>query len=217
MIQSICSTHRANISKLDSRTIVADDISYYDRFLSMRDCARILEELETAFWQPSLTYTQQNDMTFKNLLTPFRVSQSAHQEWFGTDLNLILAKIDERLNVLFDVSPDHLEPWQATKYSTGGKFDYHHDAGYWADDPAGERMLTFLINLTTPQKGGGTHFRALDVYVEAKAGRLLVWNNIFPDGNCDYRMIHSSTPVERGKKITLVTWQRQRKNRRILH
>jgi len=217
MIESKYSTYPAKMLKLESRIMVTDEISYYDGFVSTSDCARILEELEAAFWQRSLTYTQQHNTTYKNTLTTFRVSQTAHQEWFGTQLNFILAQIDERLNALLGISPDHLEPWQATKYSVGGKFDYHHDAGYWADDDAGERMLTLLINLMTPKKGGGTHFRALDVYVEAKEGRLLVWNNLFPNGNCNYSMIHSSTPVERGKKVTLVTWERLRKIRRGEH
>ena len=117
------------------------------------------------------------------------------------------------MNVLFGVNPDHLEPWQATKYQIGGKFDYHLDAGYWTKHPAGERILTFLIYLTTPQKGGGTRFRALDLYVEANAGRLLVWNNLFSDGNCNHMMIPSFTPLEKGEKITLVSWRREYKFR----
>jgi len=204
-------------TKLKSGELLADGISRYDDFLSSEDCTRILEELETVFWKPSLTYTQQQDKAYKNTLTPFRVSETSHQEWFGSHLNLIVTHIEKRLKSLFGVSPAYLEPWQATKYPKGGKFDYHLDAGYWANHPARERILTFLIYLTTPQIGGGTHFRALDVYVEGKAGMLLVWNNLLSNGNSDYRMIHSSVPLEKGEKTTLVSWQRQRKFWRNRH
>jgi hypothetical protein len=57
------------------------------------------------------------------------------------------------------------------------------DAGYWDDHYAGDRILTFLLYLRTSLKGGGTYFRALDTYVDARAGRLLVWENLFPNGS----------------------------------
>ncbi len=207
-------------SKLETQKVfLTDEISYLDGFLSEKDCSYILEELETVFWRPSLTYRWQQDKISKNVLAPvydtqFRVSETAHQEWFGKELNLILVRVEKSLNAFFGVRPDNLEYWQATKYPIEGKFDYHLDAGYWKDHYAGERILTFLLYLTTPEEGGGTHFRALDVYVEAKKGRLLVWNNLFPDGNANHSMIHSATPLEKGERVTLVTWQRQRKFRR---
>jgi prolyl 4-hydroxylase len=200
-------------TKQGSGVLLADEIFCYDGFLSKETCLEILEELEIVFWKPSLTYKRQKDKTYKNMLTPFRISETAHQAWFGDPLNLILARIEKRINDLFGVQPEYLEPWQATKYPIGGKFDYHLDAGYWGNHPAGERIFAFLIYLTTPQIGGGTHFRALDVYVEGKAGLLVAWNNLFPDGYPNHRLIHSSAPLENGEKITLVSWQRQRKFR----
>ena len=141
------------------------------------------------------------------------MSETAHQKWFSGRLNRMLRQIETRLQKLFALEIANLEYWQATDYSRLGKFDYHLDAGYWGAHYAGERILTFLLYLNTPLKGGGTHFRALDVTVESKAGRLLVWDNLFPNGDCNHRMIHSATPVLSGKKTTLVTWQRQKKFR----
>jgi hypothetical protein len=60
--------------------------------------------------------------------------------------------------------------------------------------------------------GGGTHFRALDLLVEARAGRLLTWKELVAGGTND-SMTHAGTPVSEGEKITLVTWQRQRRFR----
>jgi prolyl 4-hydroxylase len=170
----------------------------------------MLDELTGAYWQPSLTYQKQHDGSYLNVLTDFRISETAHEDWFTDELKSILRNIELQLQKLYGVAPSHLEQWQATDYCRGGKFDYHLDAGYWGNHYAGERLHTFLLYLNTPQKGGGTHFRAVDVHVPAKAGRLLVWNNLFPDGECDCRMIHSATPLVRGKKTTLVTWERQK-------
>lgn len=193
-----------------SRTELSSDICYFDRFLFKDECRAILGELDVAFWQPSLTYQKQADGSYRNVLSAFRISKTAQQQWFSDELKAKLFVIEDRLLSLFNVERDYLEDWQATHYARGGKFDYHLDAGYWSAHYAGERIRTFLLYLTTPTKGGGTHFRALDINVEAKSGRLLTWNNLFPNGDCNHRMIHSGAPVEEGKKIILVTWQRQK-------
>jgi prolyl 4-hydroxylase len=197
------------------RTSTEDGLVFIDGFLTEQECKQLLEELEFVFWQPSLIYERQDDGLYRNLLSPLRVSQTSHEEWFGNEMDAVLRRIEKRLKKLFDVDSLHLEPWQATTYDRNGQFYYHLDAGYWDDHYAGDRILTFLLYLTTPQQGGGTHFRALDTYIEAKAGRLLVWNNLFPNGNCNYRMIHSSAPLLKGRKTTLVTWQRQRRYKDI--
>jgi prolyl 4-hydroxylase len=196
-----------------SKTYVSNEVFFIDGFVSEAKCRDILEELKYVPWQPSLTYRQQVDGSRRNQLTENRVSETAHQKWFGSRLNTLLRQIELRLQRLFALEIANLEYWQATNYQRHGKFDYHLDAGYWSAHYAGERILTFLLYLDTPLKGGGTHFRALDINVESRAGRLLVWENLFPNGNCNHRMIHSATPVLSGQKTTLVTWQRQRKFR----
>jgi prolyl 4-hydroxylase len=189
------------------------EVFFVDRFLPAEDCHNILEELKVAPWQPSLTYRKQVDGVYRDELSPIRVSETAYQDFFSKKLNAKLRRIEKRLQKLVDFDPVDLEDWQATNYPRKGEFYYHLDSGYWKDHYAGDRIVSFLLYLNTPLKGGGTHFRALDLYIEAKAGRLLVWNNLFPSGDCNHRMIHSSAPMLRGKKTTLVTWQRQKKFR----
>lgn len=200
---------RRNLSK----TFVSTDVFFIDGFVSEAKCRDMLEELNYVAWQPSLTYRKQADGSRRNELTEHRLSETAHQEWFTGRLNTMLRQIEMRLQRLFLLDRANLEYWQATNYPRQGRFDYHLDAGYWGTHYAGERTLTFLLYLNTPLKGGGTHFRALDVNVESKAGRLLVWDNLFPNGNSNHRMIHSATPLLSGKKTTLVTWQRQKRFR----
>lgn len=192
---------------------VASGIFLIDNFLTHEKCNEILRELELVPWHSSLTYQQQVDGNRRNRLTGYRVSETAHQEWFTGRLNTMMRQIEKRLKTLFGTNREVLEYWQATNYFHNGKFDYHLDAGYWSSHYAGDRILSFLIYLNTPLKGGQTHFRALDVEVEAKAGRLLVWENLFPNGDCNHRMIHSARPLLKGQRTTLVTWQRQNKFR----
>jgi prolyl 4-hydroxylase len=42
-------------------------------------------------------------------------------------------------------------------------------------------------------------------------GRLLVWNNLLPNGNCNHAMVHAGLPVTDGSKTILTTWERERR------
>lgn len=200
-------------SRKSSRKPGTGEVVIIDDFLSVEECRLIIDDLQFVLWRPSLTYMEQPDGTRRDVLSPLRVSETAQQEWFTDDLQALLVRIEKRLQTVFRFDRARLESWQATNYPYKGNFYYHMDAGYWQSHHAADRIFTFLLYLTTPGKGGGTHFRALDMHVQARAGRLLLWNNLFANGDADYRMIHSSVPLLRGKKTTLITWLRQKKFR----
>lgn len=204
------STPPSGLSRSGLSPSQREPILVLDDFLSPRECERIRAELDFTFWRPSLTYQRQPDEAYRHVLTETRVSETAHQDLFSNELLVLLGEIEARLSVSFGVDPLMLESWQATRYPIGGKFDYHLDSGYWDDHHAGDRVRTFLIHLATPVAGGGTHFRALDVLVEARERRLVVWEDLFPDGSPNHSMIHAGLPLLAGDKITLVTWERQR-------
>jgi prolyl 4-hydroxylase len=181
-----------------------------DAFLSSTECDELLSELTYALWKPSRNYRRRDNNTFTSAIGDDRVSDTAHQDFFTDALVELLAGVEQKLQELFDVDVERLEWWQATRYRVDGMLGYHLDSGYWDDHYAGDRVRTFLLYLTTPAAGGGTHFRALDLLVEARAGRLVVWDDLFPDGRPNHSMIHAGAPVVAGEKVTLVTWERQR-------
>ena len=87
------------------------------------------------------------------MLNPsFRTSETAVEDWFSDQLKAILAGVEKRLKRLVAFDRSHLEYWQATLYARNGHVDYHLDSGYWEGHWAGDRILTFLIDLTTPTK-----------------------------------------------------------------
>ena len=188
-------------------------LRWTDGFLSERACRRILEELEISFWKPSSVIARQWDGSLRSYGSTRRVSETAHEQWFSPELLRELRRIEKRVAVILDAEVARFEQWQATRYRRGGRFDSHLDTGYWADEPAGEREKTVVIYLDTPGAGGGTRFEALDIVVEAKAGRLLTWDNLLGDGEKNPRMLHAAVPVASGIKTVLVTWVRQRKVR----
>lgn len=181
-----------------------------DAFLSPAKCRSVLEELEFAFWRPSTVVRRGNAGELHSSTSEARVSESTSEEWFSTPLKREIRQLERRIARQLSCSPTRFESWQATRYGPGDGFDYHLDCGYWTQEARGERWMTVLLYLDTPEQGGATHFKHLDVEVKAQAGRVLMWRNLLANGQCNSQMLHASMPLVRGQKTTLVTWIRER-------
>lgn len=186
------------------------NIEFIDNFISKKECDEILLELEFTHWSKSNVVKYNGDEYSPAYFSDIRKSETSGQVWFTECLNNYLSNIEKRLSEMLHTNINHFEEWQATKYDLNDKFDYHVDCGNWKNSKAGERKRTILLYLETPIKGGETQFRALNLTINAIAGRLLIWNNLLPGGNCNYGMIHSGLPVLEGTKTILVTWERER-------
>lgn len=191
-------------------TLGVNDLAVLDNFISPEECHDLLHELKFCYWQPSQIIHRAQGGLQTEVRRTFRASSTTDQEWFAEPLLTLIAELEKRLRAAFGTQSSHFEPWQATRYGRGGCFDYHVDCGFWEGSQAGERTATYLLYLDTPARGGQTHFRALNQTVEARTGRLLAWNNLLPGGGCNHAMIHSGLEVKKGRKTTLVTWQREK-------
>ena len=191
------------------------NISIIDDFVSLEECAAILNELRFTLWGQSSVVKYNGDEDSPAYYDQMRKSQTAGQIWFSEELNQRLAIIEFKLANTLKNSVDHFEEWQASQYFEGDQFDYHVDCGNWGKSLAGERKRTFLLYLDTPAEGGETNFRAFNKIVKAKAGRLVIWNNLLPSGKCNFGMIHAGLPVAKGIKTILVSWERERVYRSV--
>lgn len=190
-----------------------EGIAVIEEFVTPSECKLILKELEFTHWGDSAVVKYIGDENSPAYYSGMRKSETSGQIWFSDELNEILARIEERLALLLGCSRRHLEEWQATRYRKNDHFDYHVDGGNWEHTAAGERKRSIIMYLDTPRRGGETSFRALNRTIAARAGRLLVWNNLLPTGKCNFAMIHAGLPVKNGTKTILVSWERERQLR----
>lgn len=183
-------------------------IAVVDRFLPVSVCGRMLRETTDGDWVSSRVASSRG----QGLATPVngRSSSTLVADRYSPWMEAALRRIEESLRTLYGVRPTNLEPWQMTRYKCGEAFDYHLDCGRWRGHPSGERRRTILIYLEQPIRGGATDFRALGNRIRPIVGRLVVWENLLANGNCNHGMIHSSRPVWQGCKTTLATWERER-------
>jgi prolyl 4-hydroxylase len=195
-------------------TTVSEDlrirrVQWIDGFADTAECEFICTELEFAFWRPSFVVNRLFDDGLLYYQSPQRKSLSTDQRWFSDELVAVVEGIERRVCDLLEIDRLNLERWQAVRYHNRGRFRLHHDAGLFAGDPEGERVVTVLLYLQSPVEGGATVFPDLGLRVPAAVGRLVVWNNLRDDGTVDPAMRHAAQPVRRGKKAILTTWSRQ--------
>jgi len=183
-------------------TIHEGQLVIADNFVPLSICRRILHEISQGTWVPSPSARRTTDSRLPGRSSSSLVVEPAHPA---------LRQIERSLAATFDLKPNRFEPWQVARYQRGESYDYHVDAGCWRNHPSGERKRTILIYLEQPARGGATDFRALHKRVRPIAGRLLLWDNLFANGKCNYAMIHSGRPVWQGRKTILTTWERERR------
>ena len=71
-------------------------------------------------------------------------------------------------------------------------------------------MVTALVYLNDVEKGGHTKFTKMDLSVEAKKGRILVFHNCEKGTNIVHNLSeHAGTPVLAGEKYAFNLWFRQ--------
>lgn len=199
-------THADLSAELADRHLVT-----VDHFVPISVCRRMLREASVRDWVPSgvaaMTGRQRSAAPYMAGRSSLTLAADRHSPWMEAALH----RIERTLLMTFHIRPGNLEPWQVTRYKRGDAFDYHLDCGCWSRHPSGERLRTILVYLEQPVRGGGTDFRALHRKISPIAGRLVVWDNLLPNGNCNHAMIHAGRPVWQGRKSILTTWERERR------
>lgn len=176
-----------------------------DGFLGAGECAALVGLIDAGCY-PSPLYE-------KDKYEGVRTSQSCNLNSYDP----LVADIDTRIASLLGIDRSWGEPLQGQKYAEGQEFKDHADffyidQPYWSEyEPhGGQRTWTAMIYLACPDKGGGTGFPLLELEVQPRVGRLIVWNNMAADGSPNPWTQHCGKPVEGGLKYIVTKWYRER-------
>jgi prolyl 4-hydroxylase len=76
------------------------------------------------------------------------------------------------------------------------------------DKPSGPRILTAFMYLNDVAGGGGTRFGPLNLTVQPKQGKMLLWPSVLDDDpyEWDPRTLHEALPVTAGTKHGSNAW-----------
>lgn len=113
-----------------------------------------------------------------------------------------------RLEETIFVPKTHVEHFQLLKFEKGQGYYAHMDADKSERVlPCGPRILSMIVYMTDVRSGGETAFPLLNITVQPKKGRLLLFQNV--DGEdpifekIDHKISHGSMPVQAGTKIIM--------------
>jgi len=135
----------------------------------------------------------------REAVSNFNALSSAAQEDLDVSETLLA-----RVAHIAGLSPENAEPIVLQRTRPGEFYKVHHD--YIERDllsDVGPRVWTFLVYLSTVEKGGSTRFPLLKVGAQPKLGRTLAWPNTFENTFLvDYRTYHTGRQMERGLKYS---------------
>jgi len=119
----------------------------------------------------------------------------------------------ERMTFLTQIPPENSESLQMLRYEPGQFYAVHHD--YIENDwnrAVGSRILTVFLYLNDVEEGGATNFPELELAVQPKRGRALLWPSVldqYPHKKDD-RTEHEAQVVTKGIKYGANAWFHQR-------
>jgi prolyl 4-hydroxylase len=126
--------------------------------------------------------------------------------------------ISDMLVEVSKLPKENQESIHLVKYKIGGEYKNHHDffhlnQSYTETELAkgGQRTKSCLIYLNDNFKGGETVFPTIDVKVAPEQGKLIIWDNLNPDGSLNNDSLHAGLPVEEGIKYIAIVWIRENK------
>lgn len=182
-----------------------------DNFITPEECQHIIQEakphLQRAMVGAGLDPNNMNGTYSKN--------RTGTNCWFPHNHDSIFTRIGERIAKEVGHPFTNAEQFQVVHYDVGEEFKDHYDG--WEQDGTsehfhnfkfgGNRLLTALIYLNDVKEGGGTKMTKLNHLVEAKQGRVLVFEDCYKGTNNRHPLSeHCGMPVIQGEKYAVNLW-----------
>lgn len=145
--------------------------------------------------------------------------------FFDKGADEVISRVERRVAQVTMLPVENQEGLQVLKYVDGQKYEAHYDF-FWDkknQDPAegGQRIVTGLMYLATPEEGGETVFPDAEVQSPVEGlsecakkglankpikGDMLMFYSLTPSGETDLTSLHASCPTLKGEKWSATKW-----------
>lgn len=197
----------------DNKIIYSKDPLVYalDNFITPEECQHIIQKAK-----PHLKRAMVGaGLDPNNMDGTYSKNRTGTNCWFPHNHDPIFFQIGEKIAQEVGYSFANAEQFQIVHYDVGEEFKNHYDG--WEQDGTsehfhnfkfgGNRLLTALIYLNDVEEGGETKMTKLNHLVEAKQGRVLVFENCYKGTNNRHLLSeHCGMPVLRGEKYAVNLW-----------
>jgi prolyl 4-hydroxylase len=191
-------------------------ISEYPRIFSVSD---FLTEEEcdylTALSRPHLVSSKVIDETNKG--EQFDQRRTSRGYFIPSNRrNQILMGIEMRIAAMIGMPIENGEDLHVLCYSVGGEYQPHYDyfnpqtpGGAECMRRGGQRVVSLIMYLNTPDAGGETVFPEANIAITPKKGDAVFFYNCTPNGSVDPKSLHGGSPVIAGEKWIATKWIRE--------
>jgi prolyl 4-hydroxylase len=200
----------------DIGTQLCDDplVTVIDDFLALDDRNSIMALAAGNLHQAKVTLDSGNDYSDK---------RTGSVTWLKHDNALVVRNLVTRVSDLVGISSRYAESLQVIHYATEQEYKPHFDGWDINTDKGqeklkkdGQRLVTALIYLNEVDAGGDTIFPKLNLQVEAKPGRLVLFHDtIYGQIQRHPHSLHGGMPVHHGEKWACNLWFRSVPQRSI--
>jgi prolyl 4-hydroxylase len=185
-----------------------------DNFLTKDECLHMIGRGRSAGMERAVVAGESDGVISKG-----RTNNVAWLEHFTDETMKAVAL---RVASLVGIPLHYAEKFQLIHYGLDEQYKPHFDAfdpntssGKRNWEGGGQRLITALGYLNTPQKGGATIFPKLKLSVPAEAGKLVVFHNCQAGSlTRDPLSLHGGAPVEAGDKWAFNLWFRAEARRK---
>mmetsp|Transcript_40050 Transcript_40050/g.106012 ORF Transcript_40050/g.106012 Transcript_40050/m.106012 type:complete len:318 (+) Transcript_40050:99-1052(+) len=120
----------------------------------------------------------------------------------------MIRTVKARILDVLRMPEENCEHLQVLRYEVGQFYRVHHDQSSPSRALEGPRVYTFYLYLSDVAAGGGTRFPELNITVQPRAGRAVLWPSVLHADmhSPDWRTRHESLPVEDGVKYGANFW-----------
>jgi prolyl 4-hydroxylase len=172
-----------------------------EQFLSSGECAFLIECAEPRMKRSTVF----NRVEQRFVEDPFRTSDAAAFPVIFQ--SPFICAINGRIARATGTATECGEPLQILRYRPAQEYRPHNDSSAEMENP---RAITAIAWLNDDFEGGQTCFDQLGLSESPRAGDLLFFENVRPDGSPDPRSRHAGLPVIDGTKYLASRWIRMR-------
>ncbi|KAI8476684.1 MAG: hypothetical protein J3K34DRAFT_400129 [Monoraphidium minutum] len=191
----------------------------YKRFLNDEECDYIREKAADKLEKSGVVDNETGEETDSHVRT-------STGTFFDIGADEVISRIERRVAQVTMLPVENQEGLQVLKYVNGQEYQAHYDF-FWDkknQDPAegGQRVVTALMYLSTPEEGGETVFPDAEVQSDHEPGAsacaskglvnkiykgdMLVFYSLTPEGETDLTSLHASCPTLKGEKWSATKW-----------
>ena len=189
------------------------EIFYIDNFITNKEIDYIINISKDKLKKANVSYLQKDANNYKNY-----TGRTNKSYWLDKKSDPIVLKLCKRIAKEIGCNWENFENYQVIHYGPSEEYKYHFDAYdkkelekyYHFCNERGNRLKTVLVYMNNVEEGGSTGFKNIGKKVEAKKGRMVVFENVNKKNELYKRSLHAGLPVIKGEKWAFNLWLREK-------